>query len=77
MPYCGQFGCRCCSAPCEKCGKMRWYNELEDGICYTCINEEKATKLELKVERQRKVIKRLCQMLKIYVKVVKEVGKNG
>lgn len=36
MPYCGQFGCGCCSRECDQCGKMHWKEDLEDGLCYEC-----------------------------------------
>lgn len=64
MPYCGHFGCGCCSRECSKCGEMKWHHDLEDGICKTCIAEETIHSLEVKVEKQKRIIERLCKAMR-------------
>lgn len=39
MPYCGHFGCSCCSRNCKKCGEMCWSHDLSEGICEKCRRE--------------------------------------
>jgi len=61
MPYCGQFGCSCCSQNCSKCGKMNWRHELdENNVCKSCLYEEACSK----VERLIQIRRRLCQKIK-------------
>lgn len=50
MPYCGQFGCSCCSDNCERCKAMRWKSELDEhGICEQCrLTEERDANEKLK-----------------------------
>ncbi len=53
MPYCGHFGCGCCSASCSKCGGMNWHADLEDGVCAQCRLEALQALLEKQEEQKQ------------------------
>lgn len=46
MPYCGHFGCGCCSKSCDKCGRMCWHSDLEAGVCAECRLEDAQQEIE-------------------------------
>jgi tRNA(Ile)-lysidine synthase TilS/MesJ len=53
MPYCGHFGCGCCSKDCDKCGSLSWHSDLENGICANCRLEELQNKLNEQEEQKQ------------------------
>ena len=55
MPYCGRFGCGCCSAPCDGCGKTCWPSDLEDGLCDACRKEKVGERLDGELDNVRKL----------------------
>lgn len=50
MGYCGQFGCKCCSASCKKCGETKWHHHLEDGVCRECLQADEIKRLRAALE---------------------------